>query len=82
MALSPFAKRLVGAAGGTLHIISVEHAARAAQPAAILIDSMPSAHGVVTALVYSCDGRRVLSAGEDGKLRLWRVAEDGEAGTI
>ena len=75
IALSPFAKRLVGATANTLAIIDVH----TGKPVDVV---RSTGHGGVSALSYASDGLRVLSAGEDGKLRLWRVAEDKDAGFV
>ena len=75
VALSPFARRLVGATANTLVIVDV-------RTLAVVDIVRETAHRGVTALAYASDGLRVLSAGEDGKLRLWRVAEDSQAGFV
>ena len=43
-----------------------------------MLETVPTAHGGVTALCYSSDGLRALSGGEDGRLplRVWRVEDD------
>ena len=75
IALSPFAKRLVGATANQLYVIDVATAA--------VLETVPTAHGGVTALCYSSDGLRALSGGEDGRLRVWRVEDDAaKAGTL
>ena len=75
IALSPFAMRLVGAtASASISIIDVA-SGRA-------LETIEAGHGAVTALAYSFDGLRVLSGGGDGKLRLWRVGEDDQAGQL
>lgn len=82
IALSPFAKRLVGATGNTLSIIDVAAAAAGKGAKHVEIESMPCGHHGVTSLAYSADGLRVLSAGEDGRLRLWRVEDANKAGQV
>ena len=44
----------------------------------VTLETIPHGHGPSppTALQYSNDALRVLSAGVDGKLRLWRVEDD------
>ena len=79
VALSPFATRLVGAAGSKLSIVDVSAAAAGG---AALLETLESGHGRVTTLAFSSDGLRALSGGDDGKLRLWRVEADGKAGTV
>ena len=75
IALSPFAKRLVGATASQLCIVNVALGA--------VLETVPTAHGGVTALCYSSDGLRALSGGEDGRLRVWRVEDDAaKAGTL
>ncbi len=83
IALSPFAKRLVGATATSISIVNVKAAARGAKGAAAVLETMSHGHGRVSALSYSSDGLRVLSGGADAKLRLWRVEDDGsKAGFI
>ena len=85
IALSPFAKRLVGATPSTISIVDVAGAARGKlKGTGAVLETIPqTGHGGVTALAYSSDGLRTLSAGEDGRLRLWRVEDDeSKAGTI
>jgi hypothetical protein len=110
VALSPFARRLVGASANgnicvrrpakprpdlqaagssaqalglgpcAVQIVDVDAAARGG---ASLLETIPAGHGAVSSLCYACDGLRVLSAGEDSRLRLWRVEDDeGKAGTL
>jgi len=75
VALSPFARRLVGATASQLCIVDVNSGA--------VLETVPTAHGGVTALCYSSDGLRALSGGEDGRLRVWRVEDDAaKAGTL
>lgn len=70
VALSPFAKRLVGATATGTSIVDVGRG--------VTLETIPHGHGPSppTALQYSNDALRVLSAGVDGKLRLWRVEDD------
>ena len=54
-----------------------------AKGGASLLETIPAGHGAVSSLCYASDGLRVLSAGEDSRLRLWRVEDDeGKAGTL
>jgi WD40 repeat protein len=81
--LSPFAKRLVGGTASTLTIVDVAAAARGQSARAVIDTIQATAHGGITGLSYSSDGLRALSAGEDGRLRLWVVETDeGKAGTL
>jgi len=83
IALSPFAKRLVGGTASTLTIVDVAAAARGQSARAVIDTIQATAHGGITGLSYSSDGLRALSAGEDGRLRLWVVETDeGKAGTL
>ena len=82
VALSPFATRLVGACASSVTIVDVAAAARGRGGTLSVVDTMPTMHAGVSALQFSGDGLRVLSGGADGKLRLWRVAEDEKAGTV
>ncbi|EOD42082.1 hypothetical protein EMIHUDRAFT_447579 [Emiliania huxleyi CCMP1516] len=77
VALSPFAKRLVGATATGTSIVDVGRG--------VTLETIPHGHGPSppTALQYSNDALRVLSAGVDGKLRLWRVEDDdAKAGAL
>ena len=65
LALSPLARRLIGATATTMSIVDVGTAA--------VLETISTGHGVTSSLAMSADGLRVLTAGEDGKLRLWRV---------
>ena len=77
VALSAHAKRLVGATHSTLSIIDVTRSGGA------LLETVAAiGHGRLTALSLSADGLRCLTAGEDGRLRLWKVAEEHEAGRV
>lgn len=51
--------------------------------AASLLETVPSGHGGIRSLCYAADGLRVLSGGQDGRLRLWRAEDDPtKAGTL
>ena len=77
IALSPFASRLVGATATGISIVDVAKAARGLKADAYVLQTIEAhGHGAIRALVYSTDGMRVLSGGEDGRLRLWRVEDD------
>ena len=81
IALSPFAKRLIGATASTLTIIDTAAAARGQHG---VIDTVTATgHGGITALAFSNDGLWALSGGQDGWLRLWQVeADESKAGTL
>lgn len=80
VALSPFARRLVGATATTITIVDVDAAARGA---ASVLETIPSGHGGISSLCYAADGLRALSGGKDGRLRLWRLEDDAtKAGTL
>ena len=66
--MSPCAKRLVGATATSLAIIDVVREGT--------IETISHGHGPISGLAYANDGLRILSAGEDGFLRLWRVEDD------
>ena len=68
IALSPFARRLVGATATTMSIVDVERRQ--------VLETIQTGHNGISALCYSSDGLRALSAGQDGRLRLWRVEDD------
>lgn len=75
VALSPFARRLVGSTRTTMVIVDVEKQR--------VLETIDTGHGGISCLQYSSDGLRVLTAGSDGRLRLWRVEDDdGKAGTL
>ena len=75
VALSPFARRLVGATKTKMSIVDVEKQH--------VLETIETGHGGLSCLCYSSDGLRVLTAGSDGRLRLWRVEDDeGKAGTL
>lgn len=77
IALSPCAKRLVGATATNLSIFKVDGCGGR------LVDTVSATgHAGVTALSFGFDGVRCLSAGEDGRLRLWKVEEDEMAGRV
>ena len=78
IALSPFAKRLLGVSGTTMSIVDVE-AARDGR--ASVLETIETGHGALSALVYSSDGLRALTGGRDGRLRLWRFGLGGGAAT-
>lgn len=84
IALSPFAHRLVGATATGISIVDVSKAARGLKADAYVLQTIEAhGHGAIRALVYSTDGMRVLSGGEDGRLRLWRVEDDdGKMGKL
>jgi len=84
IALSPFAHRLVGATATGISIVDVAKAARSLKADAYVLQTIEAhGHGAIRALVYSTDGMRVLSGGEDGRLRLWRVEDDdGKMGKL
>jgi len=84
IALSPFARRLVGATATSMSIVDVEKASRGLKNDLCVLQTIDAhGHGAIRALVYSSDGLRVLSGGDDGRLRLWRVEDDeGKAGTL
>lgn len=77
VALSPMAKRLVGATAQTLSIIHVT------KGGGQLLETVPATgHVSLSALALSADGLRALTAGDDGRLRLWKVDEEEQAGRI
>ena len=68
MALSPLAKRLIGATATELSIFDVRRGT--------LLEKVTTGHRGICTVTFSADGRRLLSGGkEDGRLRLWRIEE-------
>ena len=77
IALSPMAKRLVGATASTLTVLKID------KGKGTVVEVVPSTgHVGTTALSFSGDGLRCLSAGEEGRLRLWKVEESPMAGMV
>lgn len=76
LSLSPFGKLLVGAAGPALYLVDVASGAT--------LDTIGTAHpgGGVAGLAFSSDGTRVASGGADGRVKLWRAADNEQAGTV
>jgi WD40 repeat protein len=79
VALSPFARRLIGASASQLAIIDVSAAALGGSA---LLEVLHTGHAGIGALAFSGDGLCALSGGDDGKLRLWEVEDSDKAGTI
>ncbi|KAL3905741.1 MAG: hypothetical protein SGPRY_010810 [Prymnesium sp.] len=75
ISLSPFATHLVGGCGASLLVFDVKTSR--------LLQSIETGHSRLKTLCYSSDGMRVLSGGEEGKLRLWQIETDPKlAGTL
>ena len=75
VALTPRATRLVGATASTLSILQI------AKGGGTLVETVSATgHAGLTALSLGAGGRRCLSAGSDGRLRLWRVDDEGDDG--
>ncbi len=76
VALSPHASILCASAGASIHLLDVQSGS--------LIETIGAAHpgGGISALSFASDGTKVASAAADGRVRVWRAADAGKAGTV
>lgn len=77
IALSPHGAILCGAAGPSLFLIDTTSGAT--------LESIGAAHhpgAGISALAFASDGTRVASGAADGRIKLWRAADAGQAGKV